>query len=109
MSAPFLPPTIAPRPAPAAVDPPITIAVFVQSRPGLRSTTRVCGTVRVTTWRAAGAGAATYGSYAGGWLTLETGYAIGARGAAAYGDAYDAYDGSFRSTRSLAYIGRATP
>src|SRR6266849_3427324 len=58
MSAPFFPPKIAPRPAPAAVVPPITIAVFFQSRPDVRSTRlgAVCVTRDVVTRRGAGAG-----------------------------------------------------
>src|SRR5947208_16130571 len=41
ISAPFLPPKIPPSPAPAAVDPPMTSAVFFQSRPRLPSTDEV--------------------------------------------------------------------
>src|SRR5262245_25690107 len=107
MSAPFLPPKIAPMPAPAAVDPPITIAVFFQSRSGARSTrvvVRGAGDV-VTTRRGAGAGAgATYGSYpACTGRTLLVGYAIGVRAYGEYGSVTSIPEG-----RSPAYIGRAS-
>src|SRR2546423_4313200 len=100
MSAPFLPPKMAPRPAAAAVVPPITIAVFVQLRPDGRSTRLDAALgADATTRRGAGAGAPTpYGSYDAG-RTVLAGYAIAVRGA---------YGSFARSTRSLAYIGRAS-
>src|SRR5215831_1821866 len=106
MSAPLLPPKIAPMPAPAAVDPPITIAVFFQSRPGARSTrvvVRGAGDVVTTRCGAGAAADATYGSYAactGRTLLVE--YAVGVRVYGEYGSAT-----SIPMGRSPAYIGRA--
>src|SRR5438128_12605314 len=93
MSAPFLPPKIPPRPAPAAVDPPMTSAVFFQSRRGAPSL--ITGRVWVRCGAAGACDAYTGRADAGAYA----GYARGSR-ASTYGSAGTA-------TRSLAYTGRA--
>src|SRR5262245_48399045 len=99
MSAPFLPPKIAPRPAPAADEPPMTIAVFCHVRCDPRSTrVDVLRGARVVTVRGAGA---TYGSGAATGRTVSARYGIAA-GTAYAEAAYGSFTSSIRS-----FTGRA--